>query len=285
MKAYILADFKNEHNFSFQIRRYLKGYLLSIKDEEIDDLNKADYVISYYSDYNRTLLLNLLPTEIKFKVFAFIDENDLNLKSENLVLDSTALSIYKKASEVLVLSNFEKEVLKSNGVDENKIKIVSFPLTEYECKYKESFLSSYQLDENKDIVFSFGSFKDNSDFHLFEELCKNMPDKVFMYFGLNDREKLKKSLQDRLFLSRNIYYFNYLPFELYDSMLLHISSVLLVSKIVSYPTVLLDLLNRNIPIIKNETINMKGILTESNSKTCSSYKDFYLTLEKLKKRK
>ena len=280
MKTYIVGDFQNQNNFSIAIRKFLKNYASKIGDELVSNAYEADYILTY-ADFKNIALLSQIDWKKKIKVLATIDDNDTILKDKQLIINSIFNQFYTNVDEILVLSEFEKNVLIFNNIT-TKITIIDAIDKEAEgdIRFKNAFKNNYQLLE-KDAIISFSKFTDNNEFLLFEKLVRNIPDKMFFYFDSNDREIINKSLQERLVLSKNVKYYKYFPCELYSSMLYNVKALLITSKMASYPTVILDFINRGIPLITSSTINMKDIINENTSHICYNYEDFFFSLKKL----
>ncbi len=280
MKTYIVGDFQNQNNFSIAIRKFLKNYASKIGDELVSNAYEADYILTY-ADFKNIALLSQIGGKKKVKVLVAIDDNDVIMKDKQLLLNSTFNQFYTNVDEILVLSEFEKNVLISNNIT-TKITVIDAIDKEAEgdIKFKNAFKNNYQLLE-KDAIISFSKFTDNNEFLLFEKLVRNLPDKMFFYFDSNDREIINKSLQERLVLSKNVKYYKYFPCELYPSMFYNVKALLITSKMASYPTVILDFINRGIPLITSPTVNMKDIINEKTSHICYNYEDFFFSLKKL----
>ena len=210
MKTYIVGDFQNQNNFSIAIRKFLKNYASKIGDELVSNAYEADYILTY-ADFKNIALLSQIGGKKKVKVLVAIDDNDVIMKDKQLLLNSTFNQFYTNVDEILVLSEFEKNVLISNNIT-TKITVIDAIDKEAEgdIKFKNAFKNNYQLLE-KDAIISFSKFTDNNEFLLFEKLVRNLPDKMFFYFDSNDREIINKSLQERLVLSKNVKYYKYFP--------------------------------------------------------------------------
>lgn len=282
MKAYIL-DRSKDITFKYRIISYFKEYVKSISDEIVDDYESCDYVLSFYSEDNYASLIKY-KHDRKIKAFAFIDGSDLSLSSKDLSLSINALNFYYKVDEVLVFSTFEREFLESLDVKNiTLVKRVTTEKRELTDIEKKTFLTYFQLEGDKDIVLSFGKFKDKREFDLFDTIARNALDKCFIYIGFNDREFLKTSMVKRIIHPNNVYYLENLPEELYYPMLNSVSILFIASTIISNPIVMFDFVNYKIPIVSNKNMNMKYYFNDKTIRIADSYEKLFLALQNVKK--
>ena len=279
MKAYLLCDEREEH-FSYQLNSYLLSYLSSIGDEKVDDFSKADYILAFNID---DFIYDRMIRDKKMKILAFQSSHDFFSSNRRFVIKESILKIYKKADEILLFSQEGEKFLKDNGIDKKTtILPLSFNKKKRELSdiEKKVFRKNYQYDENADIVVSLCPFIDKEEFTLYDSLARNIPSKQFIFFGYNDRDQVKKSLQERLISSSNVTYLDYLPSELYESMLFSSSSVFINSSFLSYPTVLADMISMNKKVVSRETVNMKEIMDNPAVEVGHDYKELYDLLKR-----
>ena len=279
MKVYLLCD-EREENFSYQLNSYLLSYLSSIGDEKVDDFSKADYILAFNID---DFIYDRMIRDKKMKILAFQSSHDFFSSDRRFVIKESILKIYKKADEILLFSHEGEKFLKDNGIDKKTtILPLSFNKKKRELSdiEKKVFRKNYQYDENTEIVVSFCPFIDKEEFTLYDSLARNIPSKQFIFFGYNDRDQVKKSLQERLISSSNVTYLDYLPSELYESMLFSSSSVFINSSFLSYPTVLADMISMNKKVVSRETVNMKEIMDNPAVEVGHDYKELYDLLKR-----
>lgn len=279
MKVYLLCDEREEH-FSYQLNSYLLSYLSSIGDEKVDDFSKADYILAFNID---DFIYDRMIRDKKMKILAFQSSHDFFSSNRRFVIKESILKIYKKADEILLFSQEGEKFLKDNGIDKKTtILPLSFNKKKRELSdiEKKVFRKNYQYDENAEIVVSFCPFIDKEEFTLYDSLARNIPSKQFIFFGYNDRDQVKKSLQERLISSSNVTYLDYLPSELYESMLFSSSSVFINSSFLSYPTVLADMISMNKKVVSRETVNMKEIMDNPAVEVGHDYKELYDLLKR-----
>lgn len=279
MKAYLLFK-KTNSNFSYQVESYLKNYLLSIGDEVISSIDKSDYIITFYSEDNNSLLSSI--DKKKLKVLALLDSFSYSYYSHKISLSQDAVNCYSNCAEILVFSSLDKQFLIKNNIT-TKITVISPILNNFDNNLsdieKVAFRKFFQVDKDKKLIVSFGSYIDNKDYLLFDAIIRNSADCQFVYIGENFQELKKKSLQERLNTSSNIININSLYRELYKSMIYSSDAVLITSKVISYPTVLFDFLSNNKEIILNDNFNMRDVFNSLNCKIGNNFESIFSLLK------
>lgn len=275
MKAYLLYK-KTNSNFSYQVYSYLKNYLLSIGDEISSSIDEADYVITFYCEEDSSILSSV--DKKKVKILALLDSFSYSYYSHKLFLSQGVVNCLSNVSEVLVFSTLDKQLLIKNNIT-SKITVIPVLYNNFNNNLsgieKVAFRRFFQVDIDKKLIVSFGSYLDNKDYLLFDALIRNTADCQFIYIGENYQELKKKSLQERLNNPSNIININSLPQELYSSMIYSIDAVLITSKVISYPTVLFDFISNNKEIILNDNFNMKDVFNSSNCKIGHNYESIF----------
>lgn len=275
MKVYLLYK-KTNSNFSYQVYSYLKNYLLSIGDEISSSIDEADYVITFYCEEDSSILSSV--DKKKVKVLALLDSFSYSYYSHKLFLSQGVVNCLSNVSEVLVFSTLDKQLLIKNNIT-SKITVIPVLYNNFNNNLsgieKVAFRKFFQVDKDKKLIVSFGSYLDNKDYLLFDALIRNTADCQFIYIGENYQELKKKSLQERLNNPSNIININSLPQELYSSMIYSIDAVLITSKVISYPTVLFDFISNNKEIILNDNFNMKDVFNSSNCKIGYNYESIF----------
>ena len=232
MKAYLLYK-KTNSNFSYQVYSYLKNYLLSIGDEISSSIDEADYVITFYCEEDSSILSSV--DKKKVKVLALLDSFSYSYYSHKLFLSQGVVNCLSNVSEVLVFSTLDKQLLIKNNIT-SKITVIPVLYNNFNNNLsgieKVAFRKFFQVDKDKKLIVSFGSYLDNKDYLLFDALIRNTADCQFIYIGENYQELKKKSLQERLNNPSNIININSLPQELYSSMIYSIDAVLITSKVI-----------------------------------------------------
>lgn len=293
-------SFRLKTTFSYVVKAHLtelaktlnKTYTFDIED----DFDVA--IIGSGNDYFN-LLSRLNKKECQKAIVAYDDIDDIiteiHKKGIFEFLSPDALSYYNVVDHLCVYFPSQKEYLESKKI---KNKFVRLPITnpygDFSCLSeveKKAFLSYYQIQPGKELIVSYGSLSDKETVVTMEGIAQNFPEKEFIFFGKGDRDALTKKLLERVTMPKNIRFINNLPEELYRSFLYNTNRLLLVGDYLSYPEIIFDCINHDIPIISYSQKGFTEILNDENVSLCKDFASLFKVInsdidqEKVKKAK
>lgn len=223
---------------------------------------------------------------IPMTVLALEDESDFALqlfrKDPTLVLSFDAVNAYKKAKCLWVHFPSQENFLRRAGI---KTPVKTIPLTPSFAPEKEmsevekrAFRCYYGLQENKEIVFSYGNFSFKQDVEVFQTIAQNLPEKVFFFFGHGEKEAMKQKTLESITRPGNIFFVPVLREELYRSALASCSRLLLIGDHLSYPQLLVDCIHKGIPITSYKPKGFPELINEETSDLCETFAPLFHSL-------
>ena len=203
------------------------------------------------------------------------DMDDYNDDPKASKFLSDAALTMSRVADILV-TNFDSQMRALLRMGIRKEIRVNNPLATYDKDdvlqaEKDAFRSFYRLPKDKTTIISFGFKRDPESFSLLDSLARVFPNYEFLYFGELEREFLHQKMQERLYHHLNIRYLPALPEELYHSALLSADAVFFPQLFLSYPTMIVDFMAHEVPIVAYRPINLPELV---NEKTALMPKDF-----------
>ncbi len=275
-------------SFSYVVKNALIEYCnkenLSYTFDMDDDVKEA--IVPSGTDYF-TYYAALKKRGIKVKVIAASSLSDFMIKKTKkeqvLTLSLDAINYYRKADELYVHLPSQKKFLQKFNIN-TPISIVSLSFNSIGenmlNSQKDAFMHYYQLQDNREVIISYGVFTKKESVMNLRAIARNIPEKDFIFFGKVTPEAMKQTLFEGITKPDNLFFYPHLPEELYPSFLQHCDRLLLLGDYLATPQILIDCINQKIPLIAYKMSGYEEIINEETANIAKTYFALYNILNK-----
>ena len=285
MRYFIAVDSERK-NFNYVTRSYFEN-LVSLNNIEYT-LKKNEYSdeILFASSEDYFSFFSHSKTNKKTHILALVDSNDMRMvkKTNSFEVTPLALSSYKKATDLIVFFKEQKEFLEKFQF--KNIRFLPILPTIYGYKLhlgkdkllnseKEAFRKYFRIDKKRKVIVSFGNYANKEESSRFESVARTNPEYTFIFFGINNRDFVKRKLFERMLYPTNIQYYDYLEEELYTSLLNSADLLLLTNSIIPYPNIIIDFMLNKIPVISLEPFLYSELLNDKFIIMPTNFEEFY----------
>ncbi len=281
-------SYRVKHTFSYVSRDALIGYFRS---------HNISYTLNINDDFRTAIVPSgmdyfsfyavLHKKNAKVAVIANSNISDFQFKRTKkgpiLTLSLDAINYYRKADELLLFFDSQKEFLSQQKI-ETPTKMIPLMTNDYvdtlPQNQKDAFLRYYQLNEKREIIVSYGVLTSKETVNDLRAVAMNSPEKDFLFFGDIAPEAMKQGLLDSITGPKNIRFLHHLPEELYPSFLYNTKRLLLVGDYLSFPQIMIDCIHHSIPIITYKMDGFREILNENDAYIAKLYSSLYDVINK-----
>ena len=238
--------------------------------------------ISYFSHY-----AYLKKKGVKVSVLAGQDSNDFSFRiikgKKVLSLSLDAINYYRKADRLYVILPSLIPFIRQFKID-TKIQLWPIISSQKEREIlpseKDAFLHYYQILPDQEVIVSYGLLTSKKTMMDLLGIARNSPEKEFLFFGKVTPEASKLTTFESIGVPENLRFYPDLPEELYPSFLLHCSRLLLVGDYLCYPQVMIDCIEKKIPIITYKLSGYEEILNPEDVSITNTYSALYDVINK-----
>ena len=276
------------HTFSYVSRDALIGYFqknnISYTFNINDDFKMAIVPsgMDYFSFYAA-----LQKKSVKVGVIANSNMSDFQFKRTKkgpiLTLSLDAINYYRKADELILFFDSQKEFLKQQKI-ETPIRMFPLATNDYTSSLsqnqKDAFLRYYQLNGKREIIVSYGILTSKETVNDLRAVAMNSPEKDFLFFGDIAPDAMKQKMLESITGPKNIRFLHHLPEELYPSFLYNTKRLLLVGDYLSFPQIMIDCIYHGIPLITYKMDGFREILNDNDAHITKLYSSLYDVINK-----
>ncbi|MFA6829253.1 MAG: hypothetical protein WCR67_00890 [Bacilli bacterium] len=275
-----------KNSYAYITRLSLIRRLISRGDEYTFDNSETDYQEAIFDSSETAALMFTHIHGVPFSVIGAMDSSDFIYKNETILLSQNAHNIYPSAKSIIIISPWQEEFLKSQGIKDNlrleKPNLTFDPKQEITETERKAFRSFYQVPEERNIVISYGSYTNSEEAKIMESIARLNPDTQFFFFGFTDRIFIQDKAQKRMSLLSNMHFLNTMPLELYRSSLHCATCILFTTKYLTNPLMILDYQANGVPIISYKNENYQELVNPSTAIIPKDFPSLFKSINTIK---